>query len=122
MKVYSLLVIIAIIVGINSNLTGFQEKTCREYQHNRDEDFQAYSKDFCRTLKLRYNYYKCCYVRYKEGDNNYFNCHELTLSEFYDIKATKRALESIYGDIKDIICDSSSFLRGSLLLLLFFLF
>ena len=122
MKVYSLLVIIAIIVGIYSDLAGFAEKSCREYQYNHDENFQAYSKDFCRTLKLRSGYYKCCYVRYKEGDNNYYNCHELTMSQFYDIKTTKRALESTYSDIKDIICDSSSFLRGSLLLLLFFLF
>ena len=122
MKVYSLLVIIAIIVGINSRLQGFYEKHCSEYQHNHNEQFQAYSKDFCRTLALKHSDNKCCYVKYKEGDGHYFNCHELTLSQFYDIKSTKKALESTYGDIKKIVCDSSSFLRGSLLLLLFFLF
>ena len=122
MKVISLLVIIAVISNINSALTGFNNKTCTQYQGTKDEDHQAFSKDFCKTLGLTSPTNKCCYVKYYSNNSHYYNCYELSLAEFYDIKKYKRSLESSIGEIKNIICDSSSYLSGSLLLLLLFLF
>ena len=122
MKVYSLLVVIAIFAGINTTLKGFNVRNCTQFQHNFEEKTQAFSKDFCKTLAVKYYTNKCCYVKFKQDDKTYFNCHELTLEQFSDIDTTKDNLESTYTEIKNIVCDSSSFLNGSLLLLLFFLF
>ena len=122
MKVFSLLVIIAVISSISSTLTGFTNKTCSSYSNKTDEDHQAFSKDFCRTLGVTSSTNKCCYVKRKlSNDRYYYNCIEITQAQFYDIKDTKDRLSSL-GEIKNIICDSSSYLSGSLLLLLFFLF
>ena len=123
MKVYSLLVVIAIFAGINTTLKGFDVRNCTQFQHNFEEKTQAFSKDFCKTLAVKYSTNKCCYVKFKQNDHTYFNCHELTIEQFSDIDTTKNNLESTtYTEIKNIVCDSSSFLNGSLLLLLFFLF
>ena len=123
MKVYSLLVFIAIFIGINSSIGGFSTgKKCTDYQKNDQEDKQAYSKDFCKTLQYDSDK-KCCYIKYKKSDKYYFNCHELTSEQFWNIKDTKKTLETEYYEkIKNIVCDSSSFLKSSFLLILLFLF
>ena len=42
----------------------------------------------------------------------FYNCVELTPSQFYNIKEYKKAFENQYGEVKTIECDSSSFLYG----------
>ena len=123
MKVASLLIFIAAISLIESSVRGFSDKTCQDYYNKTDEQHQAFSKDFCRTLEYDQEHKKCCYVKYKKGDSTYFNCVELSLNEFYNIKEEKerRAAQNNW-DIKSIVCDSSSYLYGSLFLLLIFLF
>ena len=111
-------------IAVISSLPGFSDKVCSDYFRTTDEDHQAFSKDFCRTLGLTDNGDKCCYMRYKTNDGaNYYNCIQVTMEEFYNIKDYKKALETNNSwDIKSIECDSSSYLYGSLLLLLVFLF
>ena len=123
MKVYSLLVFIAIFIGINSSIDGFNpNKKCSDYQGSLEKDKQAYSKDFCKTLQYDSDK-KCCYIKYKKSDKYYFNCIELTSEQFWNIKDTKKTLESgHYEKVKNIVCDSSSFLKSSFLLILLFLF
>ena len=123
MKVYSLLVFIAIFIGINSSIGGFNtNKKCSDYQGSLEKDKQAYSKDFCKTLQYDSDK-KCCYIKYKKSDKYYFNCIELTSEQFWNIKDTKKTLESgHYEKVKNIVCDSSSFLKSSFLLILLFLF
>ena len=62
-------------------------------------------------------------MNYKKNDRTYFNCVEVTESEFWDIDAKIDSLKnSMDVDVKKLVCDSSSYLYGSLLLILFALF
>ena len=122
MKVYSLLVLIAIIYGIES-LQGFREvKKCTEYFNSTKREYQAYSYDFCRTLKIDPGYDKCCYMKINCNDSRtYYSCAPITLSDYNNIKDTIRRIESEKKiDIKSIYCNSP-YLYGSLLLILIFL-
>ena len=121
MKVASLLIFIAAISLIESSVRGFTDKTCTQYFNKQDEEHQAFSKDFCASLEQDKDH-KCCYIKYKKDDKTYFNCMELTLSEFYNVKNIKDAGAGQGWDVKNIVCDSSSYLYGSLFLLLIFLF
>ena len=121
MKVASLLIFIAAISFIESSVRGFTDKTCTEYYNKQDEEHQAFSKDFCRSLEQDKDH-KCCYIKYKVGDNTYFNCIPLTLNQFYNVKSIKENGDDKGWDVKNIVCDSSSYLYGSLFLLLIFLF
>ena len=108
---------------VMSALIGFNKKVCTDYYNKQNEDNQAFSKDFCRTLGLTNDGDKCCYVKYKINENYFFNCVQIDMEEFYNIKEYKNRLETLNSwDIKSIECDSSSYLYGSLLLLLVFLF
>ena len=122
MKV-TILLFFATLVVISFSLPGFSDKICTDFYNKTEENYQAFSKDFCRTLGLTNDGEKCCYIKYKIGDKYYFNCIQVTMAEFYNIKEYKNALEASKSwDIKSIECDSSSYLYGSLLLLLVFLF
>ena len=118
----TLLLLLATIAVISA-LPGFSDKACEEYYDKTDEDHQAFSKDFCRSLALTGDGDKCCYIKYKTGEAYYYNCVQVSMAEFYNIKDYKKALEASKSwDIKSIECDSSSYLYASLLLLLVFLF
>ena len=121
MKVASLLIFIAAISFIESSVRGFTDKTCSDYYNKQDEEHQAFSKDFCRSLEQDKDN-KCCYIKYKKDDKTYFNCIPLTLNQFYNVKNIKDAGADQNWDVKNIVCDSSSYLYGSLFLLLIFLF
>ena len=113
----------ATLAVVFSSLSGFSDKKCIDYYDTTDEEHQAFSKDFCRTLALSGEGEKCCYMKYKIGDKTYFNCIQMTLNQFYNIKEYKKSLkDDAKWNIKSIECDSSSYLYGSLLLLLVFLF
>jgi len=124
MKAIALLLFFATIAVISSSLPGFSDKVCSEYFDKTDEEHQGFSKDFCRSLGITGSGSKCCYIKYKLQDGRYFyNCVQVTMEEFYNIKEKKNSLETLHSwDIKTIECDSSSYLYASLLLLLVFLF
>ena len=122
MKVTTLLLLLAI-NAVMLSLPGFTDKICTDYFDKEEEDRQAFSKDFCRSLGITGDGDKCCYLKYKKGENYFFNCIQVTMEEFYNIKEHKKNLAaSKEWDIKSIECDSSSYLYASLLLLLVFLF
>ena len=125
MKYIKLLLFAVIISVIKSDLDGyFTLQTCGNFNGQTASidgaKNQAFSKDFCRALYTTSG--KCCYCKYKKGDQTFYNCVELTLAEYYDIDKTIDNLEDVRGiDIKSLECDSSSYLYGSLLFLLAFL-
>ena len=122
MKVLSFLVLIAIFSVMESSIPGFREnKQCSDFFNKTLEERQAYSKDFCRSLHVTDSSHKCCYLKYKKNDKTFFNCVEVTEAEFWDIDAKIDSLKNSM-DVKKLVCDSSSYLYGSLLLILFALF
>ena len=128
MKVSSIFLLISLFAVMESHLTGFDTKYCNDYI-GQNQNQQAYSKGFCRSLSLNKNpeAAQCCYVKYKIGENTYYNCLPLTLAQYYDIDAAIDYYEGYEGeggnrwDIKSLECTSSSYLYGSFLLLLFIL-
>ena len=122
MKATALLLFFATIAVISA-LPGFSDKICTDYFAKTDEDHQAFSKDFCRSLGITTSGDKCCYVKYKNERGYFYNCVQITMEQFYNIKEYKKELADIKNaEIKSIECDSSSYLYASLLLLLVFLF
>ena len=125
MKYIKLLLFAVIISVIKSDLDGyFTLQTCGNFNGQTASidgaKNQAFSKDFCRALYTTSG--KCCYCKYKKGDQTFYNCVELTLAEYYDIDTKIKKLEDERDiDIKSLECDSSSYLYGSLLFLLAFL-
>ena len=129
MKATSFLIFIAVIAVINSSLKGFTDKSCDQYYNKTDLEHQAYSLDFCKTLdKSNYDSEdKCCFLKYKASNGTtYYNCRLVRVSEFHHIKDTIKSIEAslrVDGvDVKSLECSSSSYLFGSLLLLLVLLF
>ena len=116
--------IISIFLATFSSITGlngFSPKKCSEKLGEEPEQ-QAYSKDFCRTTEYDSDK-KCCFLKYKTDGGTFYNCLELSMYEFSRIKDTIKDYEAQKNiKIKSLECDSSSYLYGSLLLLLAFLF
>ena len=125
MKVITILILFTVISFINSSLSGFLPKSCNDYFNKQgvDESTQAFSKDFCRTLKVSDSSNLCCFLKYKMETQTFYNCAEVTQAEFQDIDQKISNLETSYSfNVKSLECSSSSYLFGSLLLLLVFLF
>ena len=121
MKATTALIFLSAISLINSYLTWFGIKECSQYFDKTEEEYQAYSKDFCNSLAK--DSYKCCFLKYETSEGTYYNCAEIEYNEFLDIKTKKEYLEKQKRwKIKSLECDSSSYLYGSLLLLFVFLF
>ena len=117
----TILTFFTILIMIKAQLDSFTHKSCADYDPTQSGSGakQAYSKDFCRTLSYDSSK-KCCFFKYKGEDGyNYYNCLELDYTEFLDIDKT---IKSLNYNVKSLECDSSSYLYGSLLLLLIFLF
>ena len=120
MKVYSVLVLIALIYGTESYLSGFDNKTCSDFYRKTNREHQAYSYDMCRSVNYD-GYHKCCYMKYESGDNVYYNCAPLSIDDYYDINAAISKIESTKAiTIKKLYCNSS-YLYASFLLILIFL-
>ncbi len=125
MKVNTILILFTVISFINSSLSGFTSKSCTDYFNKTgvNETTQAFSKDFCRTLKVTDPSNLCCFLKYKKDTHTFYNCAEVTQAEFQDIDQKISNLETYYSfNVKSLECSSSSYLFGSLLLFLVFLF
>ena len=83
----------------------------------------AFSLDFCRSSFYdNSTYAKCCFLHWKESEKNRYNCVPATAQNFSDIDAFKEWLEGkLQGDVKSIDC-KSSYLYGSIFLILALLF
>ena len=119
MKVTSILIFLAALSSI-TGLEGFTVKKCSD-KFGENPENQAYSKDFCRSTEYDSDK-KCCFVKYKNEKGTFYNCLELSMSQFAKIEDTIKNYETNgHMEIKSLECDSSSYLYGSLLLLLYFL-
>ena len=119
MKVTSILIFLAVLCSI-TGLEGFTVKKCSD-KFGENPENQAYSKDFCRSTEYDSDK-KCCFLKYKNERGTFYNCLELSMSEFARIKNTIKYYETQNGiNIKSLECDSSSYLYGSLLFILIFL-
>ena len=122
MKAFSIFLLISLFALMESSLNTFSTQKCSDYERTTDLEHQAFSRSFCRSLQLDESYAQCCYLKYKVGDNTYYNCAQITLAEYYDIDVAKDRYKGYNYDVKSLECTSSSYLYGSFLLLLFILF
>ena len=131
MKAATLLIFLASLAFSISQLVGFSEgKACKDYYNSgTNRETQAYSKDFCRSLRLSDENNRCCFLKYEvqetEGKRTYYKCAELTWNQFAKIEQAKSDIKNDLREdikIKSLECESSSYLYGSLLLLLVLLF
>ena len=129
MKSIIAFLLIALIYVSNSQ---DQPKACVEYtpsffdtSHNDDDKNNAYSLDFCRSLFIRTDkFYTCCFMKWRDqNDNHRYNCYPVNHTEMANIDLATKNIESFQQvkDLKSLDC-SSSYLYGSLLLILALLF
>ena len=95
------------------------------YKSTNDDGKNAYSRDFCRSLYLNTDlYYTCCFIKWKDAkDIHRYNCYPVNHTEMADIDIVTDRLKNnkLISDFKSLDC-SSSYLYGSLLLILALLF
>ena len=142
MKVQAILLFLTLYAAINAQLGGFSNpKSCQSdsyYASNRpqtkstryettNKHFSAYSLDACRSYDYTENSEKCCYLKYTVNSLTYYTCIRLTLEQFYDIDTFISNIENDIDhcqgcEVKELLCDSSSYLYSSLALILLLLF
>ena len=86
-------------------------------------DQPAYSLDFCRSTAFKSStYYTCCFLKWKNSsDAHKYNCYPVTHIEMMDIDPVVDRIEGNVSKLYSLDC-SSSYLYGSLLLILALLF
>ena len=118
--VFSLIVLISIIISQDT------QKSCLTYApqfFGTDAGKEpAYSLDFCRSTYFTDPYYTCCFLKWKNStDHHQYNCYPVNHTEMADIDIVTDRIENSGIDLDSLDC-SSSYLYGSLLLILALLF
>ena len=93
------------------------------YKSTNDDGKNAYSRDFCRSLYLNTElYYTCCFVKWKDAkDIHRYNCYPVTPTQMANIDSLVDSIKGNVSKLYSLDC-SSSYLYGSLLLILALLF
>ena len=121
--VFSLIALISIIISQDT-------KNCLDYVPkfypgtDGKNNYQAYSLDFCRSTAFSDPYYTCCFLKWEDsGERHRYNCYPVNHTEMADIDIVTDRLKNnkLISDFKSLDC-SSSYLYGSLLLILALLF
>ena len=128
MKTINVLLLLALIFTVNSDLSGFDTQTCLGHAPKAfisgGGDEQAYSLDFCRSTSYD-GYERCCFLKYEDSnERRQYHCLPLTSNQFWDIDTTIERIEAALGsniEIDSLDC-SSSYLFVSLLLIFALLF
>ena len=102
---------------------------CQDYapdfflRNTNDDDKNAYSLDFCRSLYLNTElYYTCCFIKWKDAkDIHRYNCYPVTPTQMANIDPLVDSIKGNVSKLYSLDC-SSSYLYGSLLLILALLF
>ena len=123
MKAITAFLLIALIYVCNS------QATCADYapywsDRKGDTSNNAYSLDFCRSTAFSDPYYTCCFIKWKNSSEAHqYNCYPVNHTEMADIDLATEYIErfSQVKDLKSLDC-GSSYLYGSLLLILALLF
>ena len=123
MKAIYTLVSLLLIYSINSNtLDEFPKTVCSDYDYKHPEK-PAFSLDFCRTTDYG-DSARCCFLKWEDpAGNRRYSCYPINGQELADIDETIGTLESEeeIGEVVSLDCNSS-YLFGSLLLILSLLF
>jgi len=142
MKVQAILLFLTLYAAINAQLDGFTNpKSCQSDSYyakyrlavgksryeTTNKHFSAYSLDACRSYDYTENSEKCCYLKYTFNSYTYYTCIRLSLEQFYDIDTVISNIENDKDncpgcEVKELLCDSSSYLYSSLALILLLLF
>ena len=119
--VFSLIVLISIIISQDT-------KNCLDYvptfypRTDGKNNYQAYSLDFCRSTAFSDPYYTCCFIKWKNSSEAHqYNCYPVNHTEMADIDIVVNKIETLGIDLDSLDC-GSSYLYGSLLLILALLF
>ena len=123
MKAISIFLILALIYAI------YSDYACTDYTPSWSdidgEHLPAYSLDFCRSTSFDSEYYTCCFIKWRDTNNSHhrYNCLPVNHTMMADID---RLVDYIKGrnevdKLKSLDC-ASSYLYGSLLLILALLF
>ena len=118
--IHALIAFLLICLSAQSNFN-FTRKTCKDYGPTTTN--AAFSLDFCRATEYdTSNNAKCCFLRWEDSQGKRkYNCVLVSAYDMADIDEKIKSLESsLKGDIKSLDC-KSSYIYGSLLLVLFFL-
>ena len=124
MKAITAFLLIALIYVCNS------QATCADYapywsDRKGDRSDNAYSLDFCRSTAFESkDYYTCCFLKWRDqNDTHRYNCYPVNHTEMANIDYATEYIESFsqVKDLKSLDC-GSSYLYGSLLLILALLF
>ena len=112
--------IIFTLIYLSSQDFNFTVKNCTDYDPSSNN--AAFSLDFCRATNFDTDEYaKCCFLKWEKDSKRKFNCVPVNAVDLADIDEKIKSLESKYGgDIKSLDC-KSSYLYGSLLLVIFLL-
>ena len=120
LTVFSLLALISIIIS--------QDNYCLQYVpsfytgSDKQDTKQAYSLDFCRSTAFSDPYYTCCFIKWKNSSEAHqYNCYPVNHTEMANIDIVVDRIENSGIDLDSLDC-SSSYLYGSLLLILALLF
>ena len=118
--VFSLIVLISIIISQDT-------KKCLDYAPTffggNAGNNEAYSLDFCRSTYFESSdYYTCCFLKYKNtSDAHRYHCYPVTHAQMADIDPLVDSIKGNVSKLYSLDC-SSSYLYGSLLLILALLF
>ena len=93
------------------------------YKNTNYDGKNAYSRDFCRSLYLNTElYYTCCFIKWKDAkDIHRYNCYPVTPTQMANIDSLVDSIKGNVSKLYSLDC-SSSYLYGSLLLILALLF
>ena len=130
MKAINTFLLIALIYAIGSadfNCLNYVPKFTGSYVAGRsDDDNPAFSLDFCQSTYFdSKDYYSCCFLKWTDtNDTQRYNCFPVNHTEMADIDIIVDyldGLDNIIDEVDSLDC-SSSYLYGSLLLILALLF
>ena len=124
MKTINVLLSLALIFAVNSDLNGFVTQKCDDYAPSQFGGVgkQAYSLDFCRST-LYDTSYRCCFLKYEDSSNvRQYHCLSVPISEFWDIDTKVENVERTLGVEIDSLDCSASYIYVSLLLIFALLF
>ena len=112
--------IVFTLIYLSSQDFNFTVKNCTDYAAPNGK--AAFSLDFCRATNFDTDVYaKCCFLKWEKDSRRKFNCVPVNAYDLADIDEKIKSLESKLGaDIKSLDC-KSSYLYGSLLLVIFLL-
>ena len=125
MKAITAFLLIALIYVCNS------QATCADYapywsDRKGDRSDNAYSLDFCRSTSFdSEKYYTCCFIKWRDTNNSHhrYNCLPVNHTMMADIDPLVDYIKgrNAVDKLKSLDC-ASSYLYGSLLLILALLF